>query len=263
MSVVVNPQKPNADFYGDDFYADQIRDSERSARHYLTYLWSIFQPTSVTDVGCGRGAWLKVFAELGARDVIGYDGAWNSQSQMIDSRIRFFPVDLEKTIVGSRTDMAMSLEVAEHLSPQASDRFVKSLVGLSDTVLFAAAFTNQGGTNHVNERPHSFWARKFELEGFAVFDLFRPRFWGNEEVCSWYRQNTFLYVRRASDAFEGLRTAGFAPMASLDFLDCVHPYFFFRPTPSADVPGVRDLAKNFFPALRRAVLRRAGRLRAK
>jgi len=264
MKVDAKRSEPPAlgEVYGLEFYRSQLSESEQSAREYLTYLWSVFQPGSVLDVGCGRGAWLKVFAELGASRVTGYDGPWNSAGDMIDPRIQFKAIDLDRPFDSERVDLAMTLEVAEHLKPESSDAFVASLARCSDAVMFAAAFTDQGGTNHINERPHSFWGERFAALDFDVFDVFRPKFWGNEKVCFWYRQNTFMYLRRFTAVHERFTNAGFRPLVDMSFLDCVHPALFAR-KPFVSEPGVRELAKSLFPALRRSWAFHAGRHRGR
>ena len=60
-----------------------------------------------------------------------------------------------------RFDLAISLEVAEHLAPQRSESLVRDLCALADVVLFAAAVPFQGGAGHVNERWQSWWAQRF------------------------------------------------------------------------------------------------------
>jgi cyclopropane fatty-acyl-phospholipid synthase-like methyltransferase len=85
---------------------------------YAELLAPLLNPKSVVDVGCGRGSWLKAFKEKGAIKLVGYDGSWNNQKNMIDQSIIFHGVDLNKPIFVSdseRFDLAMSLEVAEHL----------------------------------------------------------------------------------------------------------------------------------------------------
>jgi hypothetical protein len=47
--------------------------------------------------------------------------------------------------------------------------------------------------DHINTRPHSYWANKFMCNGYLLFDIFRPEFWSDERVEPWYRQ--FLYVK--------------------------------------------------------------------
>jgi hypothetical protein len=87
---------------------------------------------------------------------------------------------------------------------------------LSDHVLFSAAIPWQGGTNHLNERPQSYWATLFRKHGYGVQDIVRPRVWGNGRVSYWYRQNAMLYARNQPDQVE------FA-------IDRVHPLHFANP----------------------------------
>ena len=97
------------------------------------------------------------------------------------------------------------------------------MAAASDVVLFSAAYTEQGGTNHINEQPHTYWAELFALQDFVPFDVFRPEFWGNENVCFWYRQNTFLYVKKDSAPFRQIRTYGFNEIVNISFMNCIHP----------------------------------------
>src|SRR5206468_2560342 len=85
------------------------------------------------------------------------------------------------------------------------------------------AYIEQGGANHINEQPHTYWARLFKDEGFAPFDLFRPIFWGNSDIEFWYQQNTFVYVKSDSKLHEQFGFAGYRPMTNIAFMDCVHP----------------------------------------
>lgn len=241
-----------AKHYDDEFYRTQVSDSLDSARLYLGHFWTILQPASVVDVGCGRGAWLKAAGELGARRLIGLDGPWNRAVQMIDPAIAFQQIDLNSSFVlPQRCDLAISVEVAEHLEPARSAAFVHSLTECADVVLFSAAITGQGGENHINERPHSFWAELFAQEGFAAYDFFRPAFWEDRRVCVWYRQNLFLYVRRASAAQQVLTRNGFAEIATLPLMNCVHPEILISKTRLSFRHHVGELGPSLLRALRR------------
>jgi len=247
------------DFYDASFYENQAADSVRSARIYLKYLWHFFQPASVLDVGCGRGTWLKACHELGSHKLLGLDGDWNKQSLMIDSAIHFQSTDLNKPFsVAEKVDLAMSLEVAEHLEPSTAPQFIKCLTDASDIVLFSAAYTKQGGTNHINEQPHTYWARLFAAQGFVPFDLFRPVFWGNEDVCFWYRQNVFLYVRKNNAAWQQrMESLGFKELANTSFMNCIHPDLYNPKAALADIElGFKDHLAALLPSLKRAVRRR-------
>lgn len=214
------------DHYSDDFYEGQMTGSLRSAVKYVDFVSTIYRPKSVADLGCGRGTWLKAFKDKGAAKVVGYDGPWNTQNNMVDQAIEFHSVDLNKPIDTGNTerfDLAMSLEVAEHLEASSASNFVDSLTRLSDVVLFSAAFTQQGGTNHINEQPHTYWAQLFALRDYVPYDLFRPLFWGDEEVEFWYQQNIFLYVKKNAPVAGLLSSVGHQPMKNIKFMDCVHP----------------------------------------
>jgi SAM-dependent methyltransferase len=224
-------EKPNADadlakYYGDDFYKNQMDESLRSAMKYVELLFPLYKPNTVVDVGCGRGTWLKAFKDRGASVVVGYDGVWNAQANMIDPSIMFYGVDLNDPITVSdsgRFDLAMSVEVAEHLAPSSAKNFIQSLTNLSNVVLFGAAYTKQGGTNHINEQPHTYWAKIFAEFDYVPYDLFRPVLWGDDEVEYWYQQNTFLYVKNNSPFTQVLQSSGHYPIRNIRFLDCVHP----------------------------------------
>lgn len=218
------------ELYGDDFYKSQMDGSYLGATRYVQHLLKIYRPRSVADVGCGRGTWLKAFRESGVEKVFGFDGIWNSQEKMIDGAIRFFPADLNKPISTQeeKFDLAISLEVAEHLKEESAGTFVRTVTGLSDVVMFSAAYTRQGGTDHINEQPHTYWARMFIEQGYMPYDVFRPVFWGDPAIEFWYQQNTFLYVKNQSDINRLLKDAGYQPMANIKFMDCVHPALYGR-----------------------------------
>ena len=54
--------------------------------------------------------------------------------------------------IDRRFDLALSLEVAEHLPPECGSEFVQTLTDLSSVILFSAAIPFQGGTDHLNEQ---------------------------------------------------------------------------------------------------------------
>ena len=60
--------------YEESFYNSQIAGSLRSAKLMSKHFSSIYTPSSVADIGCGRGAWLKAFGDNGANELIGIDG---------------------------------------------------------------------------------------------------------------------------------------------------------------------------------------------
>lgn len=167
-----------------------------AAREMVPFIMDLIKPDSVVDVGCGTGTWLKVFEDNKVSDFLGIDGAYVNKETLRIKLDSFAEHDLETPYKSSRNfDLVISLEVAEHLEEQSADIFIRTLVGLGDTVIFSAAIPNQGGQNHLNEREPEYWISKFEKEGYKCFDVIRPVFWNNKKVDCWYKQNIFLFTK--------------------------------------------------------------------
>lgn len=203
--------------YDRQFYDRISPGSARSAAKVVPYVISLVRPQSVADVGCGTGTWTAEFARHGVGDVLGIDGAHVGRTRLEIAASSFLHWDLERPVRLERTfDLAISMEVAEHLSPGRARSFVNDLTGLAPVVLFSAAIPGQGGVGHINEQWPSYWARIFEERGFRAVDGLRGQFWNDAEVESWYRQNMLLYVRED-------RAQEFSRVGRTSPLDIVHP----------------------------------------
>ncbi len=182
--------------YSERFFERLEGGSQRSARAIVPLVVELLRPASVVDVGCGTGAWLSAFQAAGVTDVLGIDGRWVDPAKLSISPASFRALDLEQPIdVGRGFDLAISLEVAEHLSRGAAETFVDSLARLAPAVLFSAAIPFQGGTDHKNEQWQDWWAELFARRGLRAIDCIRPSVWRDPEVEVWYAQNTLLYAR--------------------------------------------------------------------
>lgn len=217
------PHADHASPYDADFYASQTVGSYRSAQTILAELRQVLPFTSACDVGCGAGTWIKVLLESGLTDVIGIDGEYARGSLVVPAE-HFVAQDLRAPIsLERRFDLAMSLEVAEHLPAERSAGFVADLTKLAPAVLFSAAVPYQGGTDHINERWQSRWAEQFAQHKYRAYDLIRPRVWDNASVEVWYRQNTLLFLHEEHPLRDAIAEAARSinPPISL-----VHPAIF-------------------------------------
>jgi SAM-dependent methyltransferase len=185
--------------YTGDYY-DSLRDGARhSAEVVVPLLLRLVRPGSVVDVGCGRGTWLGVFREHGVEDVWGVDGEYVDRARLEILDERFLAHDLTRPLrLGRPFDLAVSLEVAEHLPAECAEEFVNSLTRLAPLVLFSAAAPHQGGMHHVNEQWPAYWARFFAARGFVPIDCLRRQLWEDERVEWWYAQNMLLYAERST-----------------------------------------------------------------
>ncbi len=241
--------------YNQKFYRDISNSSYNSAKIYLKYLWQFIQPVSVLDVGCGKGAWLKACYENGSKKLLGFDGNWINQYDMLSNVIEFKSVDLNNEFyVDEKVDLTLSLEVAEHLKRESSNKFIECLTKTSDAILFSAAYKNQGGTDHINENKHSYWAKIFANYDYKPFDLFRPKFWGDIRIGFWFRQNSFLYIKKDSVLFKKFMKHNIKEINNLDFMDCVHPQLYDYKCGEGISFSIH--AKNILPSFFKAIIRR-------
>ena len=185
--------------YPKNFY-DALEDTAApSARRVVPLVRALTAVESVVDVGCGTGAWLNAFADEGAGEVLGLDGDWVGEDQLLIEPSNFIRCDLSKKLPVERVfDLAISLEVAEHLHEEFAFGFIGELTRLAPVVLFSAANPGQGGINHFNEQPPGYWAELFAKHGFVVIDTIRWQVWNDPLVTWWYKQNIVLYAGKAA-----------------------------------------------------------------
>lgn len=170
------------------------------------------QPASVLDVGCGPGVYLVPFKPDAL--VLGVDGAPEGgkaleagEFERVDLRDNWWPTfeKRDDTWVFSPTknfDLALCIEVAEHLPPDRADYIVDLLATSADNVFFSAARPGQVGTMHFNLQPREWWQAKFAARGFELHPLndeLQAALWGNEHVrrVQWLLHNSFLVTRKA------------------------------------------------------------------
>ena len=167
-------------------------------RQIVPVIIELFSPHSVVDVGCGIGTFLHVFMENGIDDVFGIDGDWVNR-ELLTNNIpieKFKPVNLENIVTLHRKfDVALCLEVAEHLPKESAVNLVTTLTQLSDIIVFSAAIPNQGGQNHINEQWPAYWENIFAQHGYKMHDILRYKFWDNPNVFWWYKQNIFIAAK--------------------------------------------------------------------
>ena len=211
--------------YTPAFFAALGDGAMRSARAIVPLVVDLVAPRSVVDVGCGTGAWLSVLCENGVADIVGIDGSYIDPQQLLIPAEKFVAHDLSQPLaIDRRFDLALSLEVAEHLPKASASGFVATLVDLAPIVLFSAAIPGQGGVHHVNERWQDYWAGLFAEHEFTSVDAIRPRIWTNAEVEPWYAQNILLFA--SADALRRFPTLKAEADRGDRILTLVHPRIF-------------------------------------
>jgi hypothetical protein len=242
--------------YTDRFFKKCAEGSLTSARKIVPYLQTLTGCRSVVDVGCGLGAWLSVFCECGITDFQGIDGAYVNQDKLLIPKDKFIAADLTKPPEMHRSyDVAICLEVAEHLPSTADEILIDFLIGLSPVIVFSASIPFQDGTAHINEQWIEHWVQRFESRGYVGVDCIRPRFWSTPDVDWWYAQNTIVYVNGAKLTTYPKINA-FYNAQSRKPLSLVHPRLFLYKQNCLDEMPVIDAWKKALARTWKVVARR-------
>ena len=119
----------------DRLYSDtRVAQTRRSAEAVVPLVLELVPAQSVVDLGSGVGTWLAAFAARGIEDYLGIDGDWVPVDKLEIPRDRFRTSPLDRAFSLDRTfDLAVSLEVGEHLPEHAADALVESLARLAPT----------------------------------------------------------------------------------------------------------------------------------
>ena len=185
--------------YDDTFYQFHLQGAITSAEAIIPIIQEYISPASVIDVGCGIGAWLKIWQEKGVKEITGVDGTYIDKKQLQIKEEYFQACNLENGYKSNkRYDLVTSLEVAEHLSEKSAEPFIESLCMLGDIILFSAAIPGQEGTMHINEQYPYYWVTIFSKKGYIPIDCIRQRIWNDKKIQWWYRQNILFFVKEGS-----------------------------------------------------------------
>ena len=167
-----------------------------SAQELIPFLIKTLAPKSLLELGSGVGIWSKVALDCGIADLRAVDGPWVSADRLRVPADKFLSHHLGTPLnLGRSFDLALCLEVGEHLESGAADILVESLTRHAPVIVFGAAMPFQGGTLHVNEQWPNYWRERFEAKGYCMIDVVRPAFWNNSSVAYYYKQNTFVYCK--------------------------------------------------------------------
>lgn len=169
------------------FYEAETSIALNSAAVVLPDLLSTYEIRSLIDIGCGTGGWAWTAQSLGVPSV-GVD--WDVPEGLM-LPITFRDADLKGGYRCDGFDMAVCLEVAEHLPDTAAPGLVKGLCR-ARVVLFSAATPGQPGVGHINCQPHDYWHRLFAEDGFTASHI-GPNY--TDPVADFYIRNMHLYTK--------------------------------------------------------------------
>jgi SAM-dependent methyltransferase len=190
---------PHDFIYNDGYFTFVDREAVASAPGIVEHLVRHFSPRSVLDVGCGTGAMLAEFRQSGVSRLCGLEYAEAALARCLARGLDVRKFDLEtdrNPDLPQTFDLVVSFEVAEHLPSSAARAFVSLLSAFRAPVVLTAAPPGQGGTDHVNEQPRTYWVDLFrdhsmDLDENTSAELSSS--WKASGVTWWYHQNVMVF----------------------------------------------------------------------
>ena len=128
------PEEP----YSSEFFVQEFESSRRAASVVVPLVLTLVPARSVVDVGCGLAPWSAEFLANGVEKVWGIDGDYVDRARLQIPCESFIAQDLSKQLRFDRTvDLAVCLEVAEHLPRSRAEGLIADLTALAPCVLFS------------------------------------------------------------------------------------------------------------------------------
>lgn len=148
--------------YDEKFFNNNDIDGAKMADWFVQVLNDTFHFNSLIDIGCGTGQYLRACLKKGISDIMGIEGSKSALNNLLVDKGLVIIHDLRMDYVFKRKwNIAISIEVAEHIDEPYSDNYINNLTNSSDTVIITAAPPGQGGTAHVNEQLPEWWKNQF------------------------------------------------------------------------------------------------------
>lgn len=185
------------------FYEKTLRpDRQHSYKIVVHYIIKNIKSdlTSVIDYGCGAGWFLYYFKKAGINDIVGVEPNEENSSVLdlsIKDNVKFLDLT-EQIYMDKQFDLAMNIEVAEHIDEKYADLVVENITRHTDLLIFSAATPGQGGYGHVNEQPFEYWVEKLNKINFNCDSKSTKKFrhyLKENKAKSWYINNISVFKR--------------------------------------------------------------------
>lgn len=190
--------------YNDNFYREHLGWQEYYAL-ISDWIRKNTKGAIYGDIGCGNGFIIRNLKKSG-KEVWGVDGS-EAFLKYVDKSIKkdVQRVDLSNEQNLRKCDVAMCMEVAEHIDKKYADTLVNNIISTdAKTIIFTAATPGQGGTDHINLQPHTYWIEKFTTHGYVLDKKLSKKFVTdlNEKLtgCRWYLDNMMIFRKRKNHA---------------------------------------------------------------
>lgn len=167
-------------------YFEKIQQEESLQAFRLErILYDLYKPKSVIDWGCANGLYLEPFMTENGCKVLGIENSPVAiemkhpditvlQADMTEKVFlmpmikKGQPLGVGEGLINVKFDMALCIEVLEHIEEPYAKVAIANLCSSSDRLVVSIAREWQTGPGHVNLKPIEYWIQKFGWNGFRV-----------------------------------------------------------------------------------------------
>jgi len=195
--------------YDRAFFSEWGRGNEsyvKTAEFITRIIHGEFRPRRLVDLGCGCGVYAHFFKDLGT-EVVALDGVQPPPELSFPVSVELRDLTEPFSNEWGVFDLALCLEVAEHISEELSGTFLGNIAQFSDTLVLSCARPKQGGAHHVNEKPKRYWHERLKSFGF---EYNRPRtgvlqeaFKAGKPQLMWMCQQISVYEKPGVEGWAG------------------------------------------------------------
>ena len=130
-----------------------------------------YNPRKVIDVGCAKGFLVSLLRDKGI-EAFGIEVSEYAISEVRDDIRKYCNLVsiLESSEINKlgRYELAVCIEVLEHLPKEFAEEAISNLVGLSDNILFSSTPDDHEEESHVNVQPPQYWISLFKKFGYYI-----------------------------------------------------------------------------------------------
>lgn len=149
------------------YYRVKVRHREKEFQ-YANIIYELFNPKKIFHAGCDVGNYLLTFKKCGC-DVRGCDKYYEkvktfASKEIVDHIYSHNVIDRFNT--EEEYDLLLSLDIAEHISPNDSQNFVRNMTEIANNYIIFTSSNNVKGRGHINCRDKNFWIVLFASFGF-------------------------------------------------------------------------------------------------